>query len=543
MKSVDILRLQKFRKWEERGGGAMKAEFESAFFREMTLRICGSLDIEQALREAFDYLQHFVPVDVMGLGFNNLDQEKIESGFVYVVAHTAKEGAEYVWDKTKTRLKIPDELVAFIKSKGSEDPATIVVNTPREQPPSMLKVFPGLSTNSVLFLLLQIREEKAGVLLLSTQGHNQYTSEHAHLLETLREPFAVAMTNARRYQELEAMKELLDKDNRALQAELKSFRGMEVVGADFGLREVMEQVRLIAPSNSPVLLLGETGTGKEVIANAIHTASPRNSRPMISFQCGAVPESLLDSELFGHEKGAFTGALERKQGRFERADGGTLFLDEIGELSLEAQVKLLRVLQEKTFERLGGTKSIQVDVRVIAATHRDLESMMKEGKFREDLWYRLNVLPIRIPPLRFRREDIPSLVQYFVREKARELNLPSIPFLSNASLEQLKGYDWPGNVRELQNIVERALLLSRGETLSFPTLSSKEAIPLAKNDSQEIKSTQKLSMEDVVAEHIRLVLKLTKGKIAGKGGAAELLQMNPSTLYFRMKKLNIQREP
>ena len=260
---------------------------------------------------------------------------------------------------------------------------------------------------------------------------------------------------------------------------------------------------------------------------------------MLSMQCGAIPETLLDSELFGHEKGAFTGASERKRGRFERANRGTLFLDEIGELSPEAQIKLLRVLQEHRFERVGGTETIEVDVRVIAATHRDLESMVREGTFREDLWYRLNVLPIRIPPLRLRREDIPSLIQYFVQRKARELNLPHIPHISGHEIERLKKYDWPGNVRELQNIVERALILSHGKTLFFPELASPRTSKQHFDHGQS--NDVILPMEEAIAVHIRMVLEKTRWKVSGPGGAAELLKMNASTLRFRMQKLGINR--
>jgi transcriptional regulator with GAF, ATPase, and Fis domain len=255
-------------------------------------------------------------------------------------------------------------------------------------------------------------------------------------------------------------------------------------------------------------------------------------------QCGAVLESLLDSELFGREKGAFTGASERKRGRFERADGGTLFLDEIGELSPEVQVKLLRVLQEKQFERVGGTHTIDVDVRVIAATHRDLDKMVSEGKFREDLWYRLNLLPIRIPPLRLRRGDIPSLVQYFIEHKTREMNLVNTPQIDSHTLERLKAYDWPGNVRELQNIVERALILSRGTRLKFSELGAGTQIQDGHSPVQQAQTL--LTMNQAITNHIRLVLEHTGGKVEGKDGAAELLQMNPSTLRFRMKKLGIR---
>jgi len=283
-------------------------------------------------------------------------------------------------------------------------------------------------------------------------------------------------------------------------------------------------------------MLGETGTGKEVIANAIHMASPRRDGPMIRMQCGAIPETLLDSELFGHEKGAFTGASERKRGRFERANGGTLFLDEIGELSPDAQVKLLRVLQEKQFERIGGTKTISTDTRVIAATHRDLEQMVQDGRFREDLWYRLNILPIRIPPLRLRRDDIPSMAHYFVQRKAREMNLEITPQIGEHTMERLKQYDWPGNVRELQNIVERALILSHGSVLSIPTLAPLQSRP---QQNAVTDATTIQTMDQTIADHIRRTLEHTGGRVAGSDGAAEILQMNPSTLRFRMKRLGI----
>ena len=229
-----------------------------------------------------------------------------------------------------------------------------------------------------------------------------------------------------------------------MRQELERISGNQVIGAEFGLRQTMEMVRQVAPLNNPILLLGETGTGKEVIANAIHLASPRRDKPMIRVQCGAIPDTLLDSELFGHEKGAFTGAIGLKRGRFERADGGTIFLDEIGELTMDAQVKLLRVLQEHEFERLGGTKTLQADVRVITATNRNLERMVREGRFREDLWYRLNVFPIVLPSLRERREDISSLTTYFINRKAREIGLPETPQLGPGALAELEAYKLAG---------------------------------------------------------------------------------------------------
>lgn len=501
------------------------------FFREMTLRICRSLDIDQALNEAFAYLRDQMPVNAIGLGYSDLPARKIR-----VLAKVALDGATYLWNDEPAAIDLSDKMVEYVASGGQES-GVLMVNRPGAHPPPLIDAFPQLETSSAIFVSLRIRDEEVGALLISAEGADRYTDADLHLLESIREPFAIAMSNARRYQELAALKDRLAEDNRALSADIKRSLGVEVVGADFGLRDVMDQVRQVAGSNSAALLLGETGTGKEVIANAIHMASRRSGGPMISMQCGAIPDTLLDSELFGHERGAFTGASERKRGRFERAHGGTLFLDEIGELSAEAQVKLLRVLQERKLERVGGTKTIEVDVRVIAATHRDLEGMVRDGTFREDLWYRLNVLPIRIPPLRLRRDDIPSLVHHFVERKAREMNLPSTPRVSSRDLQRLKSYDWPGNVRELQNIVERALIVSRSDILEFPRLSAGKT-PSRPRSSQR---TVALSMDEAIAAHIRTILDQVDWQVAGPGGAAELLAMNPSTLRFRMKKLGIER--
>jgi len=299
----------------------------------------------------------------------------------------------------------------------------------------------------------------------------------------------------------------------------------------------MEMVRQVAPLNSPVLLLGETGVGKDVIANAIHYSSPRKDSPFVKVNCGAIPETLLDSELFGHEKGAFTGALFLRRGRFERADRGTLFLDEIGELPAQAQVRMLRVLQYKEMERVGGTSPISLDIRLIAATNRNLEEMVKAKEFREDLWFRLNVFPIRIPPLRERKEDIPALVRYFLDRKSRELKLPASPLLGRGAIDHLMAYSWTGNVRELENLLERALILSRGEPLTFDDLGGEK---LKGGSFTAVPSPdESLKLDEVMSRHIQRVLEMTKGKVHGKGGAAELLGINPSTLRNRMNQLRI----
>jgi len=356
------------------------------------------------------------------------------------------------------------------------------------------------------------------------------------LYATLKEPFFIAMSNTLEHEEVLKLRDRLADDNRYLNREMLRIAGDEIVGADFGLRGVMRQVRQVAPTESPVLLTGETGVGKDVIANAIHLGSPRREGPFIPVNCGAIPDSLLDSELFGHEKGAFTGALAQKRGRFERADGGTILLDEIGEMPLEAQVRLLRVLQHREIERVGGSRYIPVDIRIIAATNQDLGAMVEAGRFREDLWFRLNVFPVHVPPLRERVGDIPALVQHFVERKAGELNLGETPRLAPGAIDKLTAYAWPGNVRELENLIERAMILHRGRELRFDDLGASGVVTPGVPPSVE---DDLLDLDAVTARHITRVLAATGGKIHGPGGAGELLGVNPNTLRSKMRRLGI----
>jgi transcriptional regulator with GAF, ATPase, and Fis domain len=332
------------------------------------------------------------------------------------------------------------------------------------------------------------------------------------------------------------LKEMLADDNRFLQGELRRMTGEEIIGANFGLKQVMEEVRKVAVLDTPVLLLGETGVGKEVIANTIHASSPRSKGPLVKVNCGAIPDSLIDSELFGHEKGAFTGALSQKRGRFERAHTGTVFLDKIGELPLQAQMRLLRVLQQKEIERVGGTQTIAVDIRVVAATHRNLEDMVKAGEFREDLWFRLSVFPITIPPLRKRTSDIPELLQYFIREKVKDLKLPSVPDVAPGVIDRLLAYAWPGNVRELANVVEREIILHPHGPLTFEHVNP--AIPPGGQAVEERQAATD-NLDDAIRQHIQRVLNKASGKVHGPGGAAELLGVSANTLRNRMNKLGI----
>ena len=306
----------------------------------------------------------------------------------------------------------------------------------------------------------------------------------------------------------------------------------QIIGNSPALESVLEQVQQVAPTDSTVLIQGETGTGKELIARAIHNLSARCGRPFIKLNCAAIPFDLLESELFGHEKGAFTGAIAQKVGRFELADKGTLFLDEVGDIPPGLQPKLLRVLQEQEFERLGSTRTHQVDVRLVAATNRNLVEMVKRNEFRSDLYYRLNVFPIPLPPLRARREDIPALVEHFVEIYARRMDKP-IEQITPETMSTLSSYQWPGNIRELQNFIERSVILTSGNVLRPPLASLMNAA--------EAESLGAITLEDAERDHIRKTLEQTRWVVAGPNGAAARLGIKRSTLYFRMQKLGISR--
>jgi formate hydrogenlyase transcriptional activator len=306
----------------------------------------------------------------------------------------------------------------------------------------------------------------------------------------------------------------------------------QIIGDSPALESVLEQVERVAPTDSTVLIQGETGTGKELIARAVHNLSTRCGRPFIKLNCAAIPFDLLESELFGHERGAFTGAIAQKIGRFELADKGTLFLDEVGDIPLALQPKLLRVLQEQEFERLGSGRTHQVDVRLVAATHRDLVDMVKRTEFRSDLYYRLNVFPIPLPPLRARREDIPELVKHFVGIYARRMG-KEIEQITAETMSALASYQWPGNIRELQNFIERSVILTSGNVLNPPLESLQSAV--------ETESLGAITLEDAERDHIRKTLEQTRWVVAGPNGAAARLGMKRSTLYFRMQKLGISR--
>jgi formate hydrogenlyase transcriptional activator len=507
------------------------------FFRQATLRICGNLEIEEALLSSLNFLREEMPVDRMFLQFY---EEGLNAMRTVAMATPMKGMTVDLLASLSSEAQ--KELRQFEKEYLQQKPNFVWLF--KDNPRSIMMVheifqFHGTEVTSLIVLPLGLRYNKligGGSLVLVTEGDRKFTQQHADMLTLLREPFAIAMSNALRHREVIRLKDLLADDNRYLQGELHRLSGDEIVGANYGLRDVMKKVSHVASLDSPVLLLGETGVGKDLIANAIHYSSSRSDGPFVSMNCGAIPDTLIDSELFGHEKGAFTGALSQKRGRFERANQGTIFLDEIGELPLQAQVRFLRVLQSKEIERVGGVKTIPLDIRIIAATNRNLEEMIKLHQFREDLWFRLNVFPIWIPPLRERKVDIPALVQHFINLKATELNLPAIPTPAPGAIGPLMEYHWPGNVRELENVIERALILSPKGPLTFEHLNlGRPKKPLGVQGQME----ETDNLDEAVSRLIRRVLSETKGKVNGPDGAAALLGINPSTLRNRMKKLGI----
>src|SRR6202167_720364 len=374
------------------------------------------------------------------------------------------------------------------------------------------------------------RNRTLGVLTLGWRNENAFNSEDIEFLMRVAGQVAMAIENALAYREIAELKDRLAQEKLYLEGEIRSEADFEgIIGQSSALRHVLQLVETVAASDSTVLLLGETGTGKELIARALHDRSRRKDRTLIKLNCAAIPTGLLESELFGHERGAFTGAITQKTGRLELADQGTLFLDEVGDIPLKFQPKLLRALQEREFERLGSTRTKKVDVRMVAATNRDLQKMVAEKQFRSDLYYRLNVIPIRIPPLRERPEDIPLLVRYFAQKYARRMQ-KRIESISAASMRKLARWHWPGNVRELQNLVERAVILTRSSTLAI-------SVPEMANSGANLAPARARNFDE--QDRIVRILKETKGRVGGPKGAAARLGLKRTTLLTRMKKLGI----
>lgn len=403
-------------------------------------------------------------------------------------------------------------------------------------PAPLVKDLKAESITSMAIAPLVTGSGPVGVIAMGSRRADNFSQEDLDLLSQIATQVALAVDNAIAYGRVTDARDRLEEERLYLESEILSeFNFEDIVGNSVAIQSVMKQVAIVAPTDSTVLLHGETGTGKELVARAIHRSSPRREQTFVKLNCAAIPSGLLESELFGHEKGAFTGALMQKKGRFELADRGTLFMDEIGDISMELQPKLLRAVQEQEFERLGSTKTIQVSVRMIAATHRDIAAMIRNNQFREDLFYRLNVFPIEIPPLRERRGDIPLLVHYFVSRLARRMrkNIKTIP---KHAMEALTNASWPGNVRELENFIERAVILTQGNDLNVPVAELKNTMQMRPPSAGSIST-----FHDAERQAIIDALRAASGRLAGAAGAAERLGLKRTTLQNKMRRLQISR--
>ncbi|SIN79764.1 sigma-54 interaction domain-containing protein [Halodesulfovibrio marinisediminis] len=550
-------------------------EDDLAFLMGAMTRITGSLDMQTALIETFDFLSEHFPIEAISLHQYSPQLRSLKLLFL------VQKGR---FDFVETVVPIPEEeagnLLMHHKGVTRLTRTSQISNEPvvEAHGRALAHLIP-YKKRSYLVGTLRSEIETIGHLCFMGTHENCFTEEHERKLKHLLTPFALTMTNLLQYKRTIEFQRKLNEENKELQRDLDFLRGKRIVGEQNGLRKTMEIVQQLKGREVPALILGETGTGKELIADVIQSISPRKDKPFIKVNCGAIPDSLVDSELFGYEKGAFTGATTSKPGRFEQAHGGTLFLDEIGELPLQAQVRLLRVLQNNVVERLGSTKSIEVDVRVIAATNRNLELMLQEGTFREDLYYRLYVFPIHLPPLRNRTGDIPELIYHFLKSACDELEISPLPEIPKATTERLLKYSWPGNVRELENLVKRGVTLSpQGPLLLEELLPQDEGwyiepeesqsyfeksidarveavleahlaklnlpIPIAQNALPPAAESTPVvqTLEEANRTAIMNALSATSGKIHGPGGAAELLDINASTLRSKIRKLGITTE-
>ncbi len=504
---------------------------KNTFFRNGVEAITSSLIIEDALTKCLRFMQTLMPMDIMSI---HLWEGSLNSLRIAATTNGKIKMASSILIPIPKRYRgIPEWLQnenLKIYNNFREDPISVLVQE------ALVPIF-GPHEYSHMIMRVKIEEERICDVVALAKGPDRYTWEHAELFEMLHSTFGIAVSNALHHREIMQMKDRLMEDNRILKERLSNWSTTNIVGAHAGMQHVVRRIKQVGNTNAPVLILGETGTGKDVVASALQEQSSRRDRAFVRLNCGAIPESLLDTELFGHEKGAFTGAHITHIGRIERADGGTLFLDEVGELSQSAQAKLLRVLQNGEIERIGGSSTRHVDVRVIAATHCDLEAMVADGRFRADLYYRLSVFPIIIPPLRERLSDIQLLTDSLIKKCSTNMNIAP-PTLAPGAINVLLGYNWPGNVRELANVIERAMINNPEGPLTFPELNfgvqtnSDRTAPLPILD-------ELVPLDEINRKYINYVLENVDGKIHGPGGAAEILEINPHTLRSRMDKLGI----
>ena len=491
---------------------------------EINNHIVSKLDINELFRAASASVRTYFRSDFTGFWLIDKQSNQLEC---VILDFPSGKGSLTAVLKSELRDSDHEKLRAHV-------PELLSVEEIEMLPAAIVERLKSESIASIALAPMVTASGPLGLMSLGSRQPGDFGQEDLDLLSQISTQIALAVDNSIAYGRVTEARDRLEEERLYLESEIRSEYNFEdIVGKRAALRKVLDQVAIVAPTQSTVLLHGETGTGKELFARAIHNLSPRRQRTFVRLNCAAIPSGLVESELFGHEKGAFTGALMQKKGRFELADHGTLFLDEIGDISLELQPKLLRALQEHEFERLGSTKTIRVDVRLIAATHRDLQSMIRNNQFREDLFYRLNVCPIEIPPLRERREDIPLLVHYFVLRHSRQMQkrVKSVP---KQAMEALVNADWPGNIRQLENFIERCVIFTQGDELNVLRAELKK--PSLRSVASAAPSFEQAERQVIIEALIA-----ASGRIAGKDGAAERLGLKRTTLQNKMNKLNISR--
>jgi len=505
---------------------------------DVTNQVVSNLELRDLLRAISQDVRRVMQCDYAGLSLPDAENKQLR---LYAVDFP--EGKGFLQEDLVYSIEGSPSGTAFrtMKPLTLQHPFTGWLNYPIVQ----IAVREGLK--SVCCLPLSSRNRAIGVLVLGRLRDDAFREGDIIFLSQVANQIALAVENALAYREIRELKDQLSKEKLYLEDEIRTEMNFaQIIGNSASLRRVLKHVETVAPTDSTVLIYGETGTGKELIARGVHDLGPRRSKPFVKLNCAAIPTGLLESELFGHEKGAFTGAIAQRIGRFEVADGGTIFLDEIGEIPFELQTKLLRVLQEREFERLGSSRTLRTDARLIAATNRDLEAMVAEQKFRSDLFFRLNVFPVHVPPLRERQGDIPLLVRHFTQQFSRRMK-KVIETIPSATMDALSRYHWPGNIRELQNVIERAVIISAGPVLSvdvpdlkFPKVSHSEERAVAPN-SRTNGALHHL-LEETERQQILQTLKQCNWVVAGPHGAAARLGMNRSTLQVRIRKLGISRD-
>jgi formate hydrogenlyase transcriptional activator len=495
---------------------------------DLTNRVVSNLNLRDVLREVSANIRRVMQCDGVGIDLPSPEDKKLR---LYALDFPdnhgmIKEGFEPPADEKASSLRVFRSGESVILSKEEiENEATL----------------PELKIQSLAHVPLTGRSGIVGVLSLGGWREHAFSQDDLTFLGQIGRQVAIAIENAWAFGEVSDSKNKLALEKLYLEDEIRSeLKFEEIVGKSEALRRVLREIETVAPTDSTVLIYGETGTGKELIARAVHNLSSRQANSFVKLNCAAIPTGLLESELFGHERGAFTGAIAQRVGRFELANRGTMFLDEIGEVPLELQPKLLRVLQEREFERLGSTRTLRTDARLIAATNRDLEALVSEQKFRSDLYYRLNVFPVRVPALRERPEDIPLLVRHFVQQFSRRIG-KAIDTIPSDTMTTLVKYSWPGNIRELQNVIERAVILTKDTILNVPSSDLRSSEPAVTTPaSRAVPANMRAVLDDTERQQIVTALERANWVVAGPNGAASTLGMKRSTLQSRMQKLGIR---